>query len=134
MPDTQTKVIKSQTTVFKTPVFKCSWTEEEKELYIKLLRKYGRDYQKFNPRFPSKTPEQIRNFWMNNKYKGLALLDMMARWEKAREDKHGFKEKKMKRRFKGKRLVLQIENQSQKATNSNSYEKSSASSVRRTVI
>jgi len=70
-------------------------------LYLKLLKKYGRDDLKFMPYFEkTKTLAQVRNYWMNNKVRGVGLVKKMEKWEKEKK-KNGFK---VVRHYQGKVL------------------------------
>jgi len=58
------------------------WSDEEKLLYVKLLKRFGNDYSKFTKFFKkSKSESQIKNFYMNNKVKGLGFDKMIKQWE-----------------------------------------------------
>ena len=52
------------------------WTDQEKDLYVKELKKHGKDFVKIQERFPDKTVAQCRNFFMNNKFKGFGFAKL----------------------------------------------------------
>lgn len=45
------------------------WTEKEKELFLKCLMNYGKNWEIISLKFPNKTVKQLRNFFQNNKDK-----------------------------------------------------------------
>lgn len=47
------------------------WTEKERELFVKCLMVYGKNWEIIAPKFPNKTVKQLRNFFQNNKDKML---------------------------------------------------------------
>lgn len=65
---------------------------------------YGNNFKKFEnaPDFVAKTPAQVRNFWMNHKFKGLRLLLIKERGELARKTRKISINGKSRRIFKGK--------------------------------
>lgn len=48
------------------PNNKGMWTEQDKQEYIKYLKKYGREWEKIQKKLPTKTVPQCKNFFMNN--------------------------------------------------------------------
>lgn len=45
------------------------WTDKERELFIKCLMAYGKNWETIALKFPNKTVKQLRNFFQNNKDK-----------------------------------------------------------------
>lgn len=43
------------------------WDNEEKELFVQCLEKYGKDWAAIAHNFPKKTSKQLRNYFQNNK-------------------------------------------------------------------
>jgi thioester reductase-like protein len=43
------------------------WDNEEKELFVQCLEKYGKDWASIAHNFPKKTSKQLRNYFQNNK-------------------------------------------------------------------
>ena len=52
------------------------WSDAEKIDYLRLAKRYGYNVEKIAAFFAKKTgksKEQVRNFWMNNKYRGMCF-------------------------------------------------------------
>ena len=73
------------------------WTDEEKVIYLRCLRKYGKNWPKFEERIVNKTLAQIRNFYQNYKVK-MKLLDILKEYEMKAAAKAEKKRKKKRGR------------------------------------
>lgn len=56
---------------------KVYWTQEERDRFVKSVVQHGFNLAKLKRLFRDKTEIQIKNFWLNNKTKGLGLLSMI---------------------------------------------------------
>ncbi|KAJ5075501.1 duplicated homeodomain-like superfamily protein [Anaeramoeba ignava] len=60
----------------KQKVIKNFWDDNEKKLFIQLLKEKGRDWVEIANSIETKTPKQVKNFFQNNKKK-LGLLKIL---------------------------------------------------------
>ena len=81
----------------------CSWTDEEKQKYFRLAKKKGYNLKGFYRHFPQKSQQQVNNFWMNHKYRGMCLQTICERRDRMRL-KHLVDYRLV---FKGKTLSIQ---------------------------
>mmetsp|Transcript_38927 Transcript_38927/g.37247 ORF Transcript_38927/g.37247 Transcript_38927/m.37247 type:complete len:89 (-) Transcript_38927:8-274(-) len=54
------------------------WQDDEKERFLDLFQKHGRDWAAIADDLPRKTDKQCRNYYQNYKHK-LGLLDLMEK-------------------------------------------------------
>ena len=77
------------------------WLPEDRDRYIKLVKRYGNQPEKYVKHFKGKSLQQIKNFWMNHKYKGLCFLHLWERAVRARAKRAVTINQKTKKIFKG---------------------------------
>ena len=62
------------------------WNEEEKEDFLKLLKMYGKNWQKIAENLPNKTQKQVKNYYQNYNNK-LNLKDYLPEDDKILPEK-----------------------------------------------
>ncbi|TNV73969.1 hypothetical protein FGO68_gene2497 [Halteria grandinella] len=60
----------------KKKISQQQWNNEEKSLFLDLLKKHGRDWAAIAQSLPRKTDKQCRNYFQNYKHK-LKLIELL---------------------------------------------------------
>ena len=50
----------------KRKLFEKIWSEADKQIFLKMVKIHGQNYESIQSGIPKKSIKQVRNYWMNN--------------------------------------------------------------------